>query len=1098
MRRRRSIRRIAGALCNRAARRALTTWAGWATAEREYRLFKRNSIELMLRRWRQQGVAEAFAAWAGARAEQRRVRHIKARVLALLTHRQLARAWGALWHHRCTTLQLKRVVAIWGHRPLVSAFGRWWEWLEERRRKRERRDAEEQKDSFHAEMRRTERVLKQKLERSAVHRWHERGVGRCFAAWCRLAGVNSFAHSHLEVLMRRVALRLLAAAFGGWLVRSAERRRVRTAALRVIGALSHRQLAMSWAVLWDHRCHSRRLRRMIQAWAHRKLFAAFDAWCAHTDAAKTASEQAEMHEKAEMFQAEAAAAAKAARLKLTRVVVRRWETRGKARCLADWRRWVAERRWRREAEGAAAATARDAAEVEDEHAALLARAKALEAALKGKIAATAVGRWRLRAVGRGFGGWRQWAAESGLRRESEGRVLRQAAARMAQRSSAKCLLAWRQHAADSRRLAAARRKTVLRLRNLALASAVAEWAAWASHSRQERESNEAAAQAKQRRSAANDAKVRRCLERMMHTELGRAFEMWVEHTALALEGQRMVAARLAVYLPLRVGRLFDGWYEWAEEHREERQRREDAEADAEEEGRWERQQLEEKGQRARQIMEMAQFSQSLRQHGQEKPRMDFIHDDDTDDDDEDEVAKEQEEQEKQEEQSDSDESDSDGPRSRGAKMVVVSSDSDSDDDLLGGPPSRNGSSSPLGADKLAIGAGWGKSSLQQPEEPSESESDSEGERAAVAAGARLMESAQLKTALREEGSPRQPMSMLGREEGGHVRAEAPRPLPRMEDQTESPPPLPPRDGRAAQPPPLTPLPAALASGSSIHLWMLRKFSMAWLARDLGVSASRGPSMHASVWAASSSDVRCLCVHKHHPAVRPTQGRAKGRNGHWVTRTVCQRCRGIPWSSSGGSGAVPCRGWRTARCRARAGAAAAASHPWCSPASATHAPPRRTQRPAQQPRPPGPWWAGAVGRRGEGARSTRPWPACCPSAAVSRGPRPALLPDLLPPPLPAAARMSLRSGFAGCAPPRPPPHPEPLGPQPPAPLPTARRPPRVAPPLAAAAAPRAAARPQPARRRALSSRRRSAAARTPAPPCRSESAQAQADRRGMDG
>ena len=37
------------------------------------------------------------------------------------------------------------------------------------------------------------------------------------------------------------------------------------------------------------------------------------------------------------------------------------------------------------------------------------------------------------------------------------------------------------------------------------------------------------------------------------------------------------------------------------------------------------------------------------------------------------------------------------------------------------------------------------------------------------------------------------MSMLGREEGGgHVRAEVPRPLPRMEDQTESPPPLPPR------------------------------------------------------------------------------------------------------------------------------------------------------------------------------------------------------------------------------------------------------------------------------------------------------------------
>ena len=38
-----------------------------------------------------------------------------------------------------------------------------------------------------------------------------------------------------------------------------------------------------------------------------------------------------------------------------------------------------------------------AAEVEDEHAALLAQAKALEASLRGKIAATAVGRWRLRA-----------------------------------------------------------------------------------------------------------------------------------------------------------------------------------------------------------------------------------------------------------------------------------------------------------------------------------------------------------------------------------------------------------------------------------------------------------------------------------------------------------------------------------------------------------------------------------------------------------------------------------------------------------------------------------------------------------------------------
>ena len=41
----------------------------------------------------------------------------------------------------------------------------------------------------------------------------------------------------------------------------------------------------------------------------RKLFAAFDAWCAHTDAAKSAIEKAEMHEKAEMFQAEALAAA---------------------------------------------------------------------------------------------------------------------------------------------------------------------------------------------------------------------------------------------------------------------------------------------------------------------------------------------------------------------------------------------------------------------------------------------------------------------------------------------------------------------------------------------------------------------------------------------------------------------------------------------------------------------------------------------------------------------------------------------------------------------------------------------------------------------
>merc|ERR1739841_457528 len=80
-----------------------------------------------------------------------------------------------------------------------------------------------------------------------------------------------------------------------------------------------------------------------------------------------------------------------------------------------------------------------------------------------------------------------------------------------------------------------------------------------------------------------------------------------------------------------------------------------------------------------------------------------------------------------------------------------------------------------------------------------------------------MESAQLKTALREEGSPRQPMSMLGREEGGggHTRAEAPRPLPRMEDLTESPPPLPPRDGRAAQPPPLPPYDTeALAAASA--------------------------------------------------------------------------------------------------------------------------------------------------------------------------------------------------------------------------------------------------------------------------------------------
>ena len=31
------------------------------------------------------------------------------------------------------------------------------------------------------------------------------------------------------------------------------------------------------------------------------LFAAFDAWCAHTDAAKTASDKAEMHEKADLI-----------------------------------------------------------------------------------------------------------------------------------------------------------------------------------------------------------------------------------------------------------------------------------------------------------------------------------------------------------------------------------------------------------------------------------------------------------------------------------------------------------------------------------------------------------------------------------------------------------------------------------------------------------------------------------------------------------------------------------------------------------------------------------------------------------------------------
>ena len=92
----------------------------------------------------------------------------------------------------------------------------------------------------------------------------------------------------------------------------------------------------------------------------------------------------------------------------------------------------------------------------------------------------------------------------------------------------------------------------------------------------------------------------------------------------------------------------------------------------------EQQQLEAAGSGRARSAEMAQFSQSLRQHGQ-KPRMDFIHDDDTDDDDEDEVVKEQEVD------SDFDESESDGSQ-EGAKMVAVSSDSesDSDDDLLGG------------------------------------------------------------------------------------------------------------------------------------------------------------------------------------------------------------------------------------------------------------------------------------------------------------------------------------------------------------------------------------------------------------------------------
>ena len=51
-------------------------WRGMNTVHAE-------AAAAAVRRWRQQGLAEAFAAWAGARAEQRRVRRIEARVLAL-------------------------------------------------------------------------------------------------------------------------------------------------------------------------------------------------------------------------------------------------------------------------------------------------------------------------------------------------------------------------------------------------------------------------------------------------------------------------------------------------------------------------------------------------------------------------------------------------------------------------------------------------------------------------------------------------------------------------------------------------------------------------------------------------------------------------------------------------------------------------------------------------------------------------------------------------------------------------------------------------------------------------------------------------------
>ena len=103
-------------------------------------------------------IAQAWASWYEDHLEQKRLKHLTTRALAMWRNRALAMAWGS-WHAQ--HLEQKRIkhlttraLAMWRNRAMAMTMGKWWE-----------------------------EVLRTRKAAKAALMWMNRAMGKAWNAW---------------------------------------------------------------------------------------------------------------------------------------------------------------------------------------------------------------------------------------------------------------------------------------------------------------------------------------------------------------------------------------------------------------------------------------------------------------------------------------------------------------------------------------------------------------------------------------------------------------------------------------------------------------------------------------------------------------------------------------------------------------------------------------------------------------------------------------------------------------------------------------------------------------------------------------------------